>query len=131
MDGLTPRGRVFVMGATNRLDVIDEAFLRRGRMGRVVYVGPPSSDAARAAVLTALCRNGTRPQLMGDVAAILQRVASEPRVAGFSCAELRGVVDEAKFAAQLAGRPHLVEEDLIRGLEEVCRERTAKATARQ
>jgi transitional endoplasmic reticulum ATPase len=34
MDGLSPRGKVVVIGATNRVNVIDPALLRPGRFDR-------------------------------------------------------------------------------------------------
>ncbi|MDD4254797.1 MAG: CDC48 family AAA ATPase [Methanofollis sp.] len=41
MDGLTGRGDVVVMGATNRPDIVDPALLRPGRFDRLVYIGAP------------------------------------------------------------------------------------------
>ncbi|TAJ45722.1 CDC48 family AAA ATPase [Methanofollis fontis] len=41
MDGLTERGDVVVMGATNRPDIVDPALLRPGRFDRLVYIGAP------------------------------------------------------------------------------------------
>ena len=44
MDGVTPLSRVVVVAATNRPDALDAAFLRPGRIDRMVFVPPP--DAA-------------------------------------------------------------------------------------
>jgi proteasome ATPase len=49
VDGLAESDRIFVIGATNRLDLIDEAILRQGRFGdRIVDVPRPSRAAARS-----------------------------------------------------------------------------------
>ena len=42
MDGLEERKQVFIMGATNRPDIIDPAVMRPGRLDKVLYVGLPS-----------------------------------------------------------------------------------------
>ena len=39
MDGLLEMRNVVVMGATNRLDIVDPALLRTGRFDRLVYIG--------------------------------------------------------------------------------------------
>ncbi len=41
MDGLKSGGRVFVMGATNRVDVLDPAIRRGGRLSRTMLIGLP------------------------------------------------------------------------------------------
>jgi AAA+ superfamily predicted ATPase len=49
MDGLTKDAkRPIVLAATNRLDDLDQAFLRPGRFDRRVYVGLPDATARRA-----------------------------------------------------------------------------------
>ena len=45
MDGITDRGDVIVIGATNRPDILDPALLRPGRFDRVIYVPPPDKKA--------------------------------------------------------------------------------------
>lgn len=39
---------IFIIGATNRPELIDPAILRTGRMDKVVYVGPPDFAARKA-----------------------------------------------------------------------------------
>ena len=48
MDGVSERGDVFVIGATNRRDLIDPALLRPGRLEVHVRLGLPSPEARRA-----------------------------------------------------------------------------------
>jgi transitional endoplasmic reticulum ATPase len=47
MDGLVEMRNVVVMGATNRLDMVDPALLRTGRFDRLVYIGEPSEEGRR------------------------------------------------------------------------------------
>jgi transitional endoplasmic reticulum ATPase len=44
MDGLEELKGVFVLGATNRQDIIDEALLRPGRFDRMLYIPPPDKE---------------------------------------------------------------------------------------
>jgi transitional endoplasmic reticulum ATPase len=44
MDGLSGRGQVIVIGATNREDAIDPALRRPGRFDREIEIGVPSSE---------------------------------------------------------------------------------------
>lgn len=55
LDGADQRHGVYVIGATNRLEVIDPAVLRPGRFGRLFYVPLPSADE-RGLILKALIR---------------------------------------------------------------------------
>ncbi len=56
MDGITTRGDVVVIAATNRPDLIDPALLRPGRFDRLVYVPPPDKKA-RIEILAIHTRN--------------------------------------------------------------------------
>jgi transitional endoplasmic reticulum ATPase len=47
MDGLEARQNVVVIGATNRVDTIDEALRRPGRFDREIVIGVPDQDGRR------------------------------------------------------------------------------------
>ncbi|MFO7767693.1 MAG: AAA family ATPase, partial [bacterium] len=47
MDGLEPRQNVVVIGATNRVDALDEAIRRPGRFDREIVIGVPDLDGRR------------------------------------------------------------------------------------
>ncbi|XP_022240130.1 peroxisome assembly factor 2-like [Limulus polyphemus] len=59
LDGLHKAAEVFVIGATNRPDLLDRALLRPGRFDRLIYVGIPEEKASRLKILTALTRKFT------------------------------------------------------------------------
>ena len=47
LDGLEPRQNVVVIGATNRVDSLDEALRRPGRFDREIVIGVPDTDGRR------------------------------------------------------------------------------------
>ncbi|XP_002434443.4 nuclear valosin-containing protein-like [Ixodes scapularis] len=99
MDGLEPRKQVFVLGATNRPDIIDPAMLRPGRLDEVLYVGLPSPDE-RVEILKTLTRNGSRPPLNASVS--LEELGKDSRCDGFSGADLAALVRQAAVIALTA-----------------------------
>ncbi|XP_072752107.1 peroxisomal ATPase PEX6 [Anoplolepis gracilipes] len=56
MDGLDESGGIFIIGATNRPDLIDPALLRPGRFDKMLYVGIHSDHASKLGVLQAQTR---------------------------------------------------------------------------
>ncbi|TEB15405.1 ATP-dependent zinc metalloprotease FtsH [Pelotomaculum sp. FP] len=91
MDGIEELRRVVVLGATNRLDLIDPALLRPGRFDLQLQLGLPDS-AARRQILAVHTRK--RP-VAEDVD--LDGLAAE--TAGFSGAEIRHLCNRAALAA--------------------------------
>ncbi len=95
LDGVEQLSRVIVLGATNRIDLIDPSILRPGRFGVHIAVGLPDT-AARADILRICLRT---PNVEGgkQLEIIIEKVA--PMTEGFSGARLRQLCDEAKRIA--------------------------------
>jgi len=55
MDGIGVKKNVFVVGATNRPDILDDALLRPGRLDQLVYIPLPDKKS-RVAILKAILR---------------------------------------------------------------------------
>merc|ERR1711910_277235 len=55
MDGMGAKKNVFIIGATNRPDIIDGAILRPGRLDQLIYI-PLPDDGSRLAILKANLR---------------------------------------------------------------------------
>ena len=51
MGGLKPLEGVVVIGTTNKLQLVDEAFLRAGRFDRIIEIPPPRNDAERLEII--------------------------------------------------------------------------------
>ncbi|XP_062868696.1 peroxisomal ATPase PEX6 [Trichomycterus rosablanca] len=56
LDGLHSSGDVFVIGATNRPDLLDQSLLRPGRFDKLVYVGINEDKESKLQVLKAILR---------------------------------------------------------------------------
>jgi len=91
MDGLKERGRVVVIGATNRIDALDPALRRPGRFDREIEI-PPPDKRARKAILEVHTRN---VPLAEDVN--LEEIAEITH--GYTGADLAALVKEAAMNA--------------------------------
>ena len=88
IDGVSDRGQVSVIAATNRLDLIDSALLRAGRFETHIKLDLPVK-ASRLALL-----NITDVNLADDV----DREELAAKTDGLSFADLTGVLREAALA---------------------------------
>ena len=91
MDGLNSRGKVVVIGATNRPNSIDEALRRPGRFDREIEIGIPDRDG-RFEILQIHTRG---MPLSDDVD--LKRLAD--RTHGYAGADISALCKEAAMAA--------------------------------
>jgi transitional endoplasmic reticulum ATPase len=55
MDGVGERKNVFIIGATNRPDILDPAIMRPGRLDQLVFI-PPPDEPSRLSILNAVLR---------------------------------------------------------------------------
>lgn len=95
LDGLNDRHGIFVIGATNRPDMIDPAMLRPGRLDKTLYVELPNADE-RLEILTTIVKSNKTPI---DKLVDLTKVANDERVGYFSGADLAALVREAGVCA--------------------------------
>ena len=91
MDGLKERGKVIVIGATNRPEALDPALRRPGRFDREIEIPPPDKRARRE-ILAVHTRN---MPLADDVD--LDAIAEMTH--GYTGADLAALVKEAAMAA--------------------------------
>ncbi|CAH1416185.1 unnamed protein product [Lactuca virosa] len=89
LDGVDQRKGVYVIGATNRPEMVDKALLRPKRMEKLVYVPLPNPDE-RGLILKALARN--KP-IDADVDLIA--IGQSEACANFSGADLFALMKEA------------------------------------
>ncbi len=95
LDGVEQLSRVVVIGATNRIDLIDPSILRPGRFGLHVHVGMPDEET-RSKILRVCLRSRAATE-SGETDEIIAMLA--PMTEGFSGADLRHLCDEAKRIA--------------------------------
>jgi transitional endoplasmic reticulum ATPase len=101
MDGVGAKKNVFIIGATNRPDIIDTALMRPGRLDQLIYIPMPDYES-RLSILRSVLR---KTPLSKDVD--LQYLAAQTEK--FSGADLTEICQRA---AKLA-----IREDIMRSME--------------
>jgi transitional endoplasmic reticulum ATPase len=111
MDGMKANNRVFIVGATNRPDMLDPAVRRGGRLSREIEIPLPDKEARKQ--LLDLFVKGVK--LSEDVN--LDDLAEKSE--GYSGADLRAVVNEAGLQAliRIADSGDSAEEKVLTALD--------------
>ncbi|GAX80849.1 hypothetical protein CEUSTIGMA_g8284.t1 [Chlamydomonas eustigma] len=113
LDGFEGRPGVLFLAATNRIDVLDPALLRPGRLSRKVLV-PLPDEAGRQDILKVHLRGV--PMLPDeDMADVILRLAKV--TAGFSGAEIANVVNEGSLLAARKSQDHVTFRELLEGVQ--------------
>jgi len=87
MDGMSAKKNVFIIGATNRPDIIDSAILRPGRLDQLIYI-PLPDEKSRLAILKAALRKS-------PIAKDVDLKALGDHLNGFSGADLTEICQRA------------------------------------
>jgi transitional endoplasmic reticulum ATPase len=95
LDGVEQLSRVIVLGATNRIDLIDPSVLRPGRFGVHIAVGLPAADERQQ--ILRICLATAETKSSAGIDEIVAAVTS--LTDGFSGARLRQLCDDAKRLA--------------------------------
>ncbi|XWS29880.1 hypothetical protein CRYUN_Cryun24cG0068500 [Craigia yunnanensis] len=114
MDGFkVSTSQVLIIGATNRLDILDPALLRKGRFDKIIRVGLPSKDG-RLAILKVHARNKffrseeEKEALLEEVAVLTE---------DFTGAELQNILNEAGILTARKDLDYIGREELLEALK--------------
>ncbi|XP_057293627.1 26S proteasome regulatory subunit 8 [Hydractinia symbiolongicarpus] len=118
LDGFEPTQNIKVIMATNRIDILDSALLRPGRIDRKIEFPAPNEDA-RADILRIHSRkmNLTRGINLKKIAEAMP---------GASGAEIKGVCTEAGMYALRERRVHVTQEDFEMAVAKVMQKDSEK-----
>ena len=111
MDGFDPSTSVIVIGATNRIDVLDQALLRPGRFDRRVAVQAPDREGRRL-----ILEVHTREVPLAPDVDLERIAATTPGMVG---ADLANLVNEAALLAARLGRTEVSASDFAQSLEKI------------
>jgi len=118
LDGFEPTQNIKVIMATNRIDILDPALLRPGRIDRKIEF-PHPNEAARLQILKIHSR---KMNLMRGIN--LKKIARQMKNA--SGAELKGVCTEAGMFALRERRIHVTQEDFEMAVAKVMKKDSEK-----
>ncbi|KAG0667700.1 Ribosome biogenesis ATPase rix7 [Maudiozyma exigua] len=95
LDGLNDRRGIFVIGATNRPDIIDPAMLRPGRLDKTLFIELPNTEEKIDIIKTVTRSSGT--PLCKDVK--FENIINDERCRNYSGADLAALVRESSILA--------------------------------
>eukprot|EP01013_Petalomonas_cantuscygni_P002091 TRINITY_DN12117_c0_g1_i1.p1 TRINITY_DN12117_c0_g1~~TRINITY_DN12117_c0_g1_i1.p1 ORF type:complete len:820 (+),score=284.75 TRINITY_DN12117_c0_g1_i1:205-2664(+) len=87
MDGMTAKKNVFIVGATNRPDILDPAIMRPGRLDQLVYIPLPDQPSRVSILRAAFRKTPLAPDVDFDYIA--------EKTNGYSGADLTGIAQRA------------------------------------
>ncbi|VVB60237.1 Proteasome-activating nucleotidase [uncultured archaeon] len=111
IDGFKPLGNIKVIGATNRLDILDPAITRPGRLDRLIKVEIHTVEE-RLEILKIHTRN-----MSLDSGVSLDKIAQMSEK--MSGAELKAICTEAGYFAIRTGRTKVAMEDFLEAVKKV------------
>ncbi len=111
LDGFKPLGNVKIIGCTNRMDILDPAILRPGRLDRLIYVGEPDIEGVKEIFKIHTAKMKLDKKI--DIKLLYEALF------GLSGAEIQSVCTEAGYFAIRSNRSMVIEEDFISAIEKV------------
>lgn len=104
IDGFQESTGVFIMGATNRIDMLDDAMIRPGRIDKQIYLGNPDSKTREEILNIHLKGKPFTTEL--NVQSLVEMTG------GFSCSQIENLLNEAMLKALRDNREEMTRNDL-------------------
>ena len=104
LDGFKDSEGVFIIGATNRVDLLDQALIRPGRIDKNMFFGPPDSDTRKEIIQI---HAEKKPM---DLSISLDDLVET--TGGFSGAQIENLLNEAMLTALRDNREIIKPNDL-------------------
>ena len=111
LDGFKPLGNVKLIGATNRIDILDPAVIRPGRLDRLIRVDVPTAEGRKQ-----IFKIHTKKMTLDKTVSLSDMVT---RTEGLSGAEIHAICTEAGYFAIRDSRTTIKREDFLKGIEKV------------
>jgi proteasome regulatory subunit len=111
IDGFDPLGNIKIIGATNRVDILDPAITRPGRLDRMIQVGLPKKEG-----IEKIIKIHTKKMTL-DKDVNFKKLSSS--LENMSGAEIRAVAVESGYFAMRAGREFVKMDDFYKAVHKV------------
>lgn len=117
LDGFSARGDVKIIGATNRIDLLDPALLRPGRFDRFIEIPAPNQLGREAIFKIYIEKMNVSKIDVKELARITE---------GATGADIKAICTEAGMFAIRENRDHITREDFLKAIEKILRREGAK-----
>jgi cell division protease FtsH len=104
MDGFGSKDGIFVVGATNRADLLDPALIRPGRIDKRIYIGNPDAKTRQCVIAVHIDGKPYEDQL--DLSSLVENTN------GLSGAQIENLLNEAMLTAIRENREEITQDDI-------------------
>ncbi len=115
IDGFKPLSNVKIIGCTNRIDILDPAVTRPGRLDRLIKVDLPDKEGIKQ-IFEIHTKNMKLSRKINK-----EKLYKLMEREGMSGAEIKAVCTEAGYFAIRKGKTQITESDFIKAIEKVKR----------
>lgn len=120
LDGFKPLGNIKIIGATNRLDILDPAIIRPGRLDRAIEVTLPDEKG-----ILEIFKIHTKKMTLADDVCLEELAKTVKKASG---ADIRAICIEAGYFAIRAKRKEIKMEYFLKAIKKVKKEAKEKHT---